>query len=128
VGRAVIENMSDPCPCGCGQSYADLAEIGEAPFRIGHISAPEPEPSILAEAEGLVNGARRDEYGPAEEGFAQYARGWSEIIGAEVTPTQVALCMAWLKICRELNGHKRDSLVDAAGYIHLAHVCAEAGQ
>jgi hypothetical protein len=84
------------------------------------------QPSILLEAEGLVNGARRAEYGPAEKGFEEYAVGWGVIIGAPVSAEQVALCMGWLKICRECQGHKRDSLVDAAGYMQLAHLCAEA--
>ena len=58
------------------------------------------------------------------DNFADIAAMWSVILrrniktGADVTPEQVALMMAALKICRanKDNCEKRDSLVDLAGY------------
>jgi hypothetical protein len=44
------------------------------------------------------------------------AKFWSEILGLPVTPEQVALCMIAVKMSREVNAHKRDNLVDIAGY------------
>ena len=35
---------------------------------------------------------------------------------APLSAEKVALCMVALKISRELNSHKRDNLVDMAGY------------
>lgn len=78
--------------------------------------------SILMEAERIVNGERKDAYGDARLSFDNIATGWEVILGSKVSGRQVALCMAWLKICRESNSHKRDNLVDLAGYAHLAEV------
>lgn len=83
---------------------------------IGHTSTKE---SILAEAERLINGVKRDDYGPVEESFERIAQGWSLIIGAPVTPEQVALCMVWLKVMRYCQSQTRDSAVDMAGYAGL---------
>ena len=76
--------------------------------------------TVLAEAEEIINGLRRDAYGDVTESFEGIATGWSVILGCEVTPTQVALCMDWLKTCRFLNAKDRDSLVHKGGYTALA--------
>lgn len=82
--------------------------------------------SVLAEAERLINGPKRDAYGPVKESFDVIAMGWEVIIGAPVSAMQVTLCMAWLKICREVNKHQRDNLVDLAGYAGLGeHLAPE---
>jgi len=75
--------------------------------------------SILQEAERLINGDRREEYGDVKDSFNNIAAGWSVSFGKEVTGKQVALAMAWLKICRENNKSKRDNIVDIAGYAAL---------
>lgn len=75
---------------------------------------------ILAEADRLINGDRQAAYGPPAENFARIAAGWSVILGREISPAQVALCMAWLKIARLSNGPHADSYVDGAAYIALA--------
>ena len=75
---------------------------------------------ILKEANELIHGDRQKDYGPPEENFARIAKGWSVILGAQVTPEQVALCMAWLKIARLAEGPHRDSYVDGAAYMALA--------
>ncbi len=76
-------------------------------------------PDILEEAKVIINGARREEYGSVTESFGKLAKMWSLILDYEVTPSQVCLCMIGLKITRELNMHKRDNLVDLAGYSKL---------
>lgn len=78
------------------------------------------EETILQEAERLINGDRRDSYGNASESFSRIAMGWSLILGNQVTAEQVALCMVWLKISRQISSPKRDNLVDMAGYAELA--------
>ena len=83
--------------------------------------------SILLEADRLINGERRQDYGDVRKSFDDVATGWSLIIGAPVTATQVALCMTWLKTMREVNAHKRDNLVDLAGYVGLASQLVEGG-
>ena len=76
--------------------------------------------NILAEAAALICGDRQAQYGPPAENFARIAAGWEVILGVPVAPDQVALCMAWLKIARLVNGPHRDSYVDGAGYLALA--------
>lgn len=82
-----------------------------------------PEESILQEAERLINGEKRTDYGPVQESFQRIADGWSMILnGYNVTPKQIALCMIWLKISRELEKDKRDNWVDMAGYAGLGGI------
>ncbi len=79
-------------------------------------------PDILEEAKIIINGARREEYGSVTESFGKLAKMWSLILGAPVTQSQVCLCMIGLKMSRELNMHKRDNLVDLAGYAQLLSI------
>lgn len=74
---------------------------------------------ILQEAAEILKGDRREAYGGVHQSFSNLARMWSLILGHEVAPSQVCLCMIGLKITRELNSHKRDNLVDLAGYSKL---------
>jgi len=75
---------------------------------------------ILNTADELINGDRESHYGTPQENFARIAQGWSVLLEADVTPEQVALCMAWLKMARLVNGPHEDSYVDAAAYMALA--------
>ena len=75
---------------------------------------------ILREANDLIHGDRQEAYGPPAENFQRIADGWTAIVGAPVSPEQVALCMAWLKIARLRVGPHRDSYVDGAAYLALA--------
>ena len=75
---------------------------------------------ILKKAAELINGDRLEQYGTPHENFARIAQGWSVLLDADVTPEQVALCMAWLKMARLVNGPHEDSYVDAAAYMGLA--------
>ena len=72
--------------------------------------------SILYEAHNLVHGVRGEDYGHPYEDFSRTAKIWSAILGVDVTPEQVALCMIGVKISRECNKPKRDNRVDIAGY------------
>lgn len=81
-------------------------------------TAPHPmHGNVLQTAEALIYGQRADEYGDAFDSFSNIAAGWSVILGVQVPPEAVALCMDWLKTCRLINtpAH-RDSIVDKAGY------------
>lgn len=83
--------------------------------------------SILQEADRIINSERRQDYGPIEESFSRIASVWSAILKRRVSPHEVALCMIGLKLCRESNSHKRDNLVDIAGYTALASKVADVG-
>lgn len=76
--------------------------------------------SVLAEADRVINGEKREAYGDVRQSFEAVAAGWSQLFGVTVTAEQVALAMVWLKVCREANRHQRDNLVDIAGYTGLA--------
>ncbi len=75
--------------------------------------------ALFVEAERTISGPRRGDYGGAGESFRRIALTWSAVLGMTVTAQQVALCMVGLKICREANAHKHDSLVDICGYTGL---------
>lgn len=72
--------------------------------------------SVLTEAERIINGDRRQDYGTAEESFGRIAALWGATLGIPITGEQVCLCMIQLKIARYVNGRQRDSIVDIAGY------------
>lgn len=86
------------------------------PFMIGR-----QRQKILKTAGDLMDGDRAKDYGDAYEMHRRIAVGWSEILGTEVKPHEVALCMAWLKISRlvEREDHA-DSYVDLVAYGALA--------
>jgi len=79
-----------------------------------------PREEVLYRAAELIGGDRQDDYGDAEVNFGNIAKGWSIILGCDVKPHQVALCMDWLKTARLINqpGHE-DSWTDKAGYVGL---------
>ena len=73
--------------------------------------------NIFDEAKQLVNNDRNKDYDHPLDNFDRIRRGWEVIFGIEVTEEQVGLAMAWVKIAREAYKHKRDNLVDGAGYL-----------
>lgn len=78
--------------------------------------------TILEEALRLVHGARQAAYSHPADDFAKTALIWQAILGIEIRPKQVALCMCGVKISRETHKHKRDNLVDLAGYAETAQM------
>ena len=82
---------------------------------------------ILEEAARLIgsDGDRERDYGTPQENFKRIADGWAVILQADVSDEQVALCMAWLKLARLVNGPHPDSYVDAAAYMALAGELSE---
>lgn len=71
--------------------------------------------NILEEANEVI-GERGSDYGSVNEDFDRIAKLWSVIFDTEITGDKVALAMITLKISRQLNKHKRDNIVDIAGY------------
>lgn len=80
------------------------------------MTEPSPPETVLQEAERVVGGDRRQDYGGARGSFDRIAVIWGAILATEVTGEQVALCMIGLKLVRESHSHKRDNVVDIAGY------------
>lgn len=70
----------------------------------------------LKAAADCVCGSREEDYGSPEDNFAVIAGLWTAYTGADVTPKDVAMMMALLKIARAKAGSNPDTYVDLAGY------------
>jgi len=71
---------------------------------------------LLTDAMNAVS-ERGSSYGTVEENFDRIARLWTVLLGKDVTPGEVALCLAALKMARLIQTpDHRDSWVDLAGY------------
>lgn len=87
---------------------------------------------ILESAKKCVCGEREQEYGEPEDNFETIGLLWGIYLRAahpelktvfaqnDVTPKDVAMMMALLKVARASNGDKLDSFVDLAGYAACA--------
>jgi hypothetical protein len=83
--------------------------------------------TVLQEADRLVSGDRQSAYGHPFDDFTRTGKLWAAILDLpEVSPDQVALCMAALKISRLCHRYKRDSAVDLAGYAKCLDLVVEA--
>lgn len=71
----------------------------------------------LTKAISCVCGDRERDYGTPEDNFGTIAQLWTTYLGMYVTPVDVAMMMALLKVARIKNGGGTgDSFVDLAGY------------
>ena len=87
----------------------------------GHIpKVKDKEKTIFDEAQEIVEGQRRDDYGDARTCFNRIAKMWAGYLGVEVNAQDVAHLMIMLKIARNHDTFKRDSLVDVCGYAYCA--------
>lgn len=75
------------------------------------------EPTLLQQANDIINGPRANDYGPVKENFERIAALWSVVLGNTITWEQVALCLVQLKVSRLVNSpNHKDSWLDIAGY------------
>jgi hypothetical protein len=75
---------------------------------------------ILQKAIDLTMGDRNVQNGDPKENHERIAKIWSVILGIEVEPYQVALCMAGLKLARLAYNPLDDSFIDGAAYLAIA--------
>jgi hypothetical protein len=76
---------------------------------------------LLALATSVVRDRRRTDGEPLDP-FERVAARWSQVLRTKVTPAQVGLCLADLKLARLAHDPNHlDSLTDAAGYLALVH-------
>lgn len=80
--------------------------------------------TLLQEAHEIIYGDREETYGKPSKNLANIALMWEHYLQAKhgaviVTEEDVCWMMVLLKMARQMNKHKRDNLVDAAGYIAL---------
>lgn len=79
---------------------------------------------ILAQASKLICSERNTQYGEPEDSFAVIAELWEVYLTRKLTPHDVGIMMALLKIARIMTGQtKADNYIDAAGYIACAGEC-----
>ena len=89
-----------------------------------------PGESILDEAKRITDGVRSAEYGEPDDDFAKAALMWTGILAgklrddAVIAPMDIPLCMVAIKLARQSHCHKRDNLVDIAGYARTAAIVA----
>jgi len=87
--------------------------------------------SILDEAKEITGNDRIKQYGHPRNNFEDISNLWNAYLFNKrrakpacevfaITPKDVAMMMTLFKIAREQAGHKRDNLVDAAGYVRNA--------
>ena len=77
--------------------------------------------SILSEAERIVNGDRQVDYSDPVANFKHISAIASSISKENLSPTTCAIVMIAVKLARENYKHKRDNLVDLAGYVDILH-------
>lgn len=84
-----------------------------------------PKLTVLQEASDLVNGERNQDYGNPVHDFQCTVDMWNAYLqrrgillpnDMKLEPHDLANMMILLKMSREAHQHKRDNLVDAAGY------------
>lgn len=86
--------------------------------------------TILDEAKRITSADRQADYGHPADDFAKTALMWTGILagklrkGAVITAMDVPLCMIAVKLARQVHRHKRDNLVDIAGYARTASMVA----
>lgn len=82
--------------------------------------------NILNEAAQVVEGDRNDYYGDPSIKYRMIAKMWSIIFRTDITPRQVVLAQLAVKLVRETLKHKRDNLVDIAGYARVLQLVTDA--
>lgn len=84
---------------------------------------------ILDGARKCVCEDRESQYGSPEDSFKLIAELWTVYLGCGVSPNDVAIMMALLKIARIATGRfKADSYIDACGYLACAGEIAGKGE
>ena len=79
---------------------------------------------LIKDSLDIVN-LRGNDYGDYRVSFTAMATVWTVLLGSKlsagssVSPSDVGLLMAALKLVREAHKHKDDNLVDAVGYLSI---------
>jgi hypothetical protein len=87
------------------------------------LPAPQGRENILQEAQRIVHGPRRDEYGTPLQNHTRTANFWNEYLGKrcpgiQLTAEDVCYMNILQKVARKVTTDKitRDGIVDIAGY------------
>ena len=110
-------------------SHTESVWLGDEPITLAdwqrwmdeHVEPLMTTESVLSEAERIVNGDRQADYSDPVENFKHIASIASAISKEDLSPTTCAIVMIAVKLARENYKHKRDNLVDLAGYVEILH-------
>jgi len=95
---------------------------------LGITETPSPPVPVLTEAAAVTSGERQNDYGHPRDDFTRTAAMWNGLLAgklrAPITAIDIPLCMIAVKLAREAHRHKRDNLVDIAGYARTAAIVA----
>ncbi len=83
--------------------------------------------NIIQEADKIVKGDRQADYGDTVANFKHIANVASAIRKKEFTAEDCCVVLMAVKLVREQFKHKRDNLVDLAGYTEILNQIKEAG-
>jgi hypothetical protein len=75
---------------------------------------------ILQEAARLTARDRQKTYGDPTVNHSRIADLWKTYLGQQITPQQVAICMALVKVARLMETETEDSFIDLAAYAAIA--------
>jgi hypothetical protein len=94
----------------CDHRYFEGEKVGEG----------EKVETVLEEAQRLIYGDREKAYGNPRTSGHRLAAIWSAILtdklDAPITAEEAMLMLVGLKISREIGEHRRDNIIDIAGY------------
>ena len=97
------------------------AQAGKIKGEYSSITMPMKRKEILDEANRLTHGDRDKNYGTPKTNHERIAALWSVVLEHPVTPAQVALCMAQVKVARLIETPTHlDSFVDGAAYLAIS--------
>jgi hypothetical protein len=119
-GKRLVETVQGGS-CGCGSPDIPSDQRGN----LGHPSIMNDPRDIALYAAELVSGERQDAYGHPLDNFTRASKIWAVILGCEVSAEQVALCMVGMKVAREVNQSKPDTVVDGIGYFLTLNMIQE---
>lgn len=104
---------------------ADFPENDGMSERVRYAEAkPTCQDSVLQEADSVVNGERQASYGHPFFNFRDIASFWTTYLRGKygdrfdlvLAAEDIGSLMILMKVSREMHEHKRDNLVDIAGY------------
>jgi hypothetical protein len=120
LGTVAASILDNPDRRHDADGFAPIHQTVNVPVSVN----PPERVSVLTEAQGLVHGDRNAQYGAPAEEYTRTVGMVNAMLGAKLkeplTPEDLAYIMVCLKLSRQINKPKRDSLVDAAGYCEVA--------
>jgi len=75
---------------------------------------------LLKETIKVITGPRAKDYGDKYNNHVNISELWSSYLGYKISPHDVAICMALVKIARLKHRRTKDCYIDIAGYAAIA--------